>query len=106
MAKADDMQDDMKKQLADLRSEMDRITRTLGERAGDVAEEASGWYEGATEQASRAARELKNRAQSVTETVQENPGTVSTALVLGGMLGFVIGMLAAQSTSNHGRRWL
>jgi hypothetical protein len=37
--------------------------------------------------------------------VQENPGTVSTALALGGVLGFVIGMLVGQSSSSHDRRW-
>ncbi len=102
--KAEDIQDAMKKQIADLRREMNRINKTLAERAEDAAEQASGWYDSASEKASSAARQLRTQAQSVSETVQQNPGTVSTALVLGGVVGFMIGMLVCQSAPNN-RRW-
>ncbi|MHA6644522.1 hypothetical protein [Mesorhizobium sp. A623] len=103
--KAEDIQDAMKKQIADLRREMNKINKTLAARAEDVAEQASGWYDSASDGASRAASQLRAKAQTVSETVQENPGTVSTALALGGAIGFVLGMLVAQSSGSSSRRW-
>lgn len=102
--KAEDIQEAMKKQIADLRREMNRINKTLAQRAEEAADEASGWYGAAADGASRAARQLRTGAQSVSETVQNNPGTVSSALVLGGVVGFVLGMLAGQAGTNN-RRW-
>jgi ElaB/YqjD/DUF883 family membrane-anchored ribosome-binding protein len=102
---AGDVQDAMKKQIAELRREMNKINKVLTERAEDVAEQASGWYDSASDGASRAARQLKAKAHTVSETVQENPGTVSTALALGGAIGFVLGMLVAQSSGSSSRRW-
>ncbi|HEY4192105.1 MAG TPA: hypothetical protein VGM46_05630, partial [Mesorhizobium sp.] len=90
---------------AELRREMNRMNKTMAERAEDVSEQASGWYDSASEGASRAARQLRTRAQSVSETVQQNPGTVSSALALGGVIGFMLGILVVQSSSSNGRRW-
>jgi hypothetical protein len=103
--KADDAQEAMKKQIAELRREMNKIHKTLAERAEEAAEQASGWVESASDGASRAARQLRAKAQTVSGTVQENPGTVSTALALGGVLGFALGLLVGQSSHSHGRRW-
>lgn len=105
MPKADELQEAMKKQIAELRREMNKINKTLAERAEEAAEQASGWMESASDGASRAARQLRAKAQTVSETVQENPGTVSSALALGGIVGFVLGMLVAQSASTRDRRW-
>lgn len=103
-AKAEDVQDALKKQIADLRREMTKINKTLAERAEEAADQASGWYEAASDRASRTARHLKSGAQSVSETVQRNPGTVSSALVLGGAIGLLVGMAIGQSGSRD-REW-
>ena len=102
--KPEDVQEAMKKQIAELRREMNRISKTLSERAEDAAEQAGDWYDAASDRASRAARQLRTQAQSVSEVVQQNPGTVSSALVLGGIVGFMLGMLAGQAGSGP-RRW-
>lgn len=103
--KADDIQEAMKKQIAELRREMNKINKSLAARAEEVSEEAASWVSSASDSASRAAQQLRNKAQTVSEAVQENPGTVSSALVLGGILGFAIGLLAGQASSSHDRRW-
>lgn len=102
---AGDVQEAMKKQIAELRREMNKINKTLAERAEEVSEQAAGWYDSASDSASRAASQLRAKAQTVSETVQENPGTVSTAMALGGAIGFVLGMLVAQSSGSSSRRW-
>ncbi|SFP35263.1 hypothetical protein SAMN03159463_04063 [Mesorhizobium sp. NFR06] len=96
----------MKKQIADLKREVSRLNRALA----DQAEEAQGWYQSATERASslysgasgrasRAARQLRSQAHSVSETVQQNPGTISTAFMFGGVVGVLIGMTIARQSA-------
>jgi Mg2+ and Co2+ transporter CorA len=97
---ANEAQDAMKKQIAELRREISKINRTLS----DQAEEAQGWYDSAAERASRAARQLRSQAHTVSETVQQNPGTVSSAMVLGGVLGVLLGIAIAKSSEPE-RRW-
>jgi hypothetical protein len=101
---SDEAQETMKKQIAELRREITRINRTLSDRAEEVAEAAHGWYDSAADTASRATRQMRSQAQAVSDTVQENPGTISTALVLGGLLGVLLGIAIARSSeSDH--RW-
>ena len=62
---SDDMQDAMKKQIAELRREITKINRTLSAQAEDAAETAQGWYESAADKASRATQNLRSQAQTV-----------------------------------------
>ena len=86
---------------------MTRLNKQVAERAGDVADEltesASGWYDSATDRATRATRALRSSAQTVSETVRENPGTVSSAMVLGGAIGLLLGLVIGQG--DHRRHW-
>ncbi|TIV67216.1 MAG: hypothetical protein E5V89_24590 [Mesorhizobium sp.] len=107
----------MKKQIAELKREVSRLNRMLADQAEETAH---GWYQsaadrasdlysgaadrgsdlysGATGRASRAARQLRSNAQSVSETVQHNPGTFSTAVALGGVIGVLVGLALARSS--------
>jgi hypothetical protein len=40
----------------------------------------------------------------VSETVQQNPGTISSAMVLGGVFGVLLGIVIAKSSEPE-RRW-
>jgi hypothetical protein len=102
-SKASD-EDAMKKQIAELRREIAKINRTLSERAEDAAEARQGWYESAADKASRATRQLRSQAHTVSDTVQQNPGTISSAMVLGGMMGVLLGIAIARSSEPE-RRW-
>ncbi|OHV89544.1 hypothetical protein ORS3428_14995 [Mesorhizobium sp. ORS 3428] len=106
----------MKKQIAELKREVSRLNRMLAdqaeeraygwyqsaaERASDMyheaADRASDLYHGASKRASRTAKQLRTQAQGVSETVQENPGTISSAVVMGGLVGVLIGLAMARS---------
>lgn len=98
----------MKKQITELRREVSRLNRALAEQAEDAVETAHGWYDSvadrasglygsATGRASRAARQLRTQAHSVSETVQQNPGTISTAMMMGGLLGVLVGLALSRS---------
>ncbi|MBB6470268.1 ElaB/YqjD/DUF883 family membrane-anchored ribosome-binding protein [Aminobacter lissarensis] len=98
-------QEALEKQVAQMKREIGKINRLLAERAEDAAEEAEGWLIGASDRASRATQALRNQAQSVSETVRTNPGTMSSAMLFGGMIGFLIGCLVSQTNSDSQRHW-
>lgn len=128
----------MKKQIAELKREVNRLNRALSEQAEEAVEAAQGWYQGAagrasdlyngaadrasdlysgasdrasdlysgaTERATRTARQLRGQAQSVSETVQQNPGTFSTAMLIGGLFGVLVGMAIGRSSSDPEPEW-
>ncbi|NUS19727.1 MAG: hypothetical protein HOQ25_08035 [Mesorhizobium sp.] len=120
----------MKKQIAELKREVSRLKRALSDQAEEAAETAHGWYQGAadrasdlysgasdrasnlysgaSDRASRAARQLRTQAHSVSETVQQNPGTFSTAMLIGGLVGLLAGMAISRSSEPEPewfRRW-
>ncbi|WP_320234265.1 hypothetical protein [Mesorhizobium montanum] len=112
-------EDAMKKQIAELKREVSRLNRALSERAEEAAEAVHGWYQNAAERASnlysgasdrtsRATRQLRTQAHSVSETVQQNPGTFSTAMLIGGLVGVLAGMAisrASEPEPDWFRRW-
>ncbi|MBZ9851716.1 hypothetical protein LB565_27380 [Mesorhizobium sp. CA14] len=101
-------EDAMRKQIAELKREVNRLNRALSEQAEEAAETAQGWYRsaadrastlysGASDRASRAASQLRTQAHSVSETVQQNPGTFSTAMLIGGLVGLLAGMAISRN---------
>jgi len=97
-------QEALEKQVTQLKREVSTLKRKLTESAEETAEGVSGWYDSAAEGASRAAQALKTQAQSVTGAVRENPGTVSSAMLVGGLFGFVMGLFIGQVDARRSRR--
>jgi regulator of protease activity HflC (stomatin/prohibitin superfamily) len=100
-----EVQRGLEKQVAQMRREIAKINQELAERAEEVVEDAAGWWDGAHARASGATQALRSQAQSVSEIVRGNPGTMSSAMLLGGIFGFALGWLASQANSDAGRRW-
>ncbi|WP_214477165.1 hypothetical protein [Mesorhizobium sp. dw_380] len=98
-------QEALEKQVAQLKREINKINRTLAERAEEVVEQAPGWYDSAADQVGRTAQTLRTGAQSVSGAVQHNPGTVSTAFILGAALGLLLGVTLYASGPSRDR-WL
>lgn len=101
----DDTEAALRKEIASLKRQMRRMTSQLAEQAEEVGETASGWYDNAADRASRTTEALKTQAQTVSDTVRENPGTHSGALLLGGVVGLVVGLLLGQHDSRSNRWW-
>lgn len=85
-------QEALEKQVAQLKREINKINRTLAERAEEVVDEATGWYDNVADRAGRTTQALRTGAQSVSGAVQDNPGTVLTAFILGAALGLLLGV--------------
>jgi hypothetical protein len=81
------MADDADKPTRD--PEMDELRREIANLKAAVAERAQDVNEA-----------LRARAA----VVRDNPGTVSTAFVIGGIIGLLVGMALGQSEHGH-RRW-
>ncbi len=97
----DDALEAMEKQVTQLRREISKINRTLAQYADEAGDEVTGWYDSATGKASRAASALRSQAQSVSGTVRENPGTVSSAMLIGGVIGLMVGVLLNQHSGRE-----
>ncbi|BCH33542.1 hypothetical protein MesoLjLc_54720 [Mesorhizobium sp. L-8-10] len=95
----------MEKQIAELQHEIARIDDMLAEQAGHVAREAHGWYNSASRRATKVTRALGNRAHSVSEAVKDNPGTVSSAMMLGAVAGFMVGMVLGHTPNRRRDHW-
>jgi ElaB/YqjD/DUF883 family membrane-anchored ribosome-binding protein len=96
-AKADD---DLEQQIAELKRELGNLRAAIAERAQDVIGGVEGLYDSAAEQASRATQALRAQAG----VVRDNPGTISTAFVVGGIVGLLFGLALGRSEPEP-RRW-
>ncbi|WP_136068300.1 hypothetical protein [Aquamicrobium sp. LC103] len=91
----------LEKQVAQMKREIASLNKQLTKRA----DETNGWYDSAVSGSARATKELRAQAQTISEAVRDNPGTVSSAMFLGGVVGFILGCVFSQATSDTHRRW-
>jgi hypothetical protein len=79
--------DDLARQMDELKRELGNLKAAIAERAQDVVGGVEGLYDSASEQASRATQALRAQAG----VVRDNPGTVSTAFIVGLLFGLALG---------------
>ncbi|AMS44873.1 MULTISPECIES: hypothetical protein [Aminobacter] len=105
----DGIQKSVEKQISELRKEIAKINKSLTDRSLDLVAEARdtahGVIEGASMRTSRAARQLRSQAQSVSEAARENPATTGAVIGLAGLVGFMIGFAIAKGSNGEGGRW-
>lgn len=106
---AEEIQKALEKQIADLQKEVSRISKTLSERGAEFYETARGRaedvYGDASQRATGAMRQLRTRADIVSEVARKNPGTATTVIALAGFVGFILGVAVASASSGNYRRW-
>jgi hypothetical protein len=90
-------QADLQRQIEDLRSEVAKMRDSISALLEDATEQASSLYDVAADTAMRTGHRLKSGAESLSETVQDNPGAISAAFVLGGIFGMMLGLALGQS---------
>jgi ElaB/YqjD/DUF883 family membrane-anchored ribosome-binding protein len=92
--------DDLKRQIVELKRELGNLRAAIAERTQDVIGGVEGIYDSAAEKASRATQAVRAQAG----VVRDNPGTVTSAFVLGGIIGLLLGMALGRSEPAS-RRW-
>ncbi|MDI6027532.1 hypothetical protein QBK99_15175 [Corticibacterium sp. UT-5YL-CI-8] len=92
---------DFEKQIADLKNDIAKITKTLSERSGEA-------YNRAADTARSATQQVRTQAHAVSDAIKDNPGTAATVLSSAGLIGFLIGITVGQAIANshnEPRRW-
>lgn len=88
-------------QIAELRSRIDELSRSLQDSARDAAEDAGEFMDGARTRARQVVRQVRNRGHEVVDAVRENPGTTTSALLAVGAIGLTIGYLLSSRPSRN-----
>lgn len=105
----DGIQKSVEKQISELRKEIAKINKSLAERSAELASEArdtaNDAIEEASTRASRAARQLRTQAQSVSEAARENPAATGVVVGLAGLVGLMIGFAIAKGSSDQRGGW-
>ncbi len=85
--------DELSREIANLKHEISRLRDAFAERRDDLVGGAQ-----------RATQAVRDQASAVGTAVRENPGTVSSAFVLGGIVGVLVG-LALSQVERSPRSW-
>ena len=93
-------ENELTQEIANLKREFANLKSAIAERAQDVVGGVGGIYEGAAAKASQATEALRTQAG----VVRENPVTFSSAFLLGGVFGLLVGM-AMNHWEPPPRRW-
>ena len=96
-----DIQQALEKQIADMRSELKRLSRTLASQSGELRERAEDVMDDASGRLRHAAQTVRERGQVVAETVRENPGTATTLFGTAGIIGILIGIAIGCAISDR-----
>ncbi|WOC14955.1 hypothetical protein [Pseudochrobactrum sp. MP213Fo] len=91
---ADDARKAMEEQIAELRGQIDTMSKSLKERGEEAAEEAR-------TKLHRATSTIKEQGQATVSAIRENPGTATTILSSAGIAGFVLGFLVASCWNDN-----
>lgn len=89
---ANDVQQALEQQVADLRGELKRLSKSLASRSNDLRDSAEDAFDDASGRLRHAAQVVRERGQAVAETVKENPGTATTLFGTAGLIGIAIGV--------------
>jgi ElaB/YqjD/DUF883 family membrane-anchored ribosome-binding protein len=99
------VEDTVENQIAELRSQISSLSKSVTERAGVLSEDASDFVDEARGKVQRvaqsAAQTVKAQGQNVVEAVKENPGTATSLLTVVGALGFALGYFVATAAQEQ-----
>lgn len=98
-----DIQQALEKQIADMRAELKRLSRSLAAHSGDFRERAEEAMDDVSGRVRGAAQAMRERGHAVADTVRENPGTATTLFGTAGIIGILIGIAIGCAISSDRR---
>lgn len=101
---ADDVRANLEKQIADLKKEMGKISKSLTARASDAIDDAEDAFDDAKGRAGQVARHVRHQAHVASDLARENPGTTVTVLSTVALLGLATGLVLGGLFATNGRR--
>ncbi len=96
-----DIQQALEKQIADMRGELKRLSRSLAAQSGEFRERAEDAMDDVSGRLRNTAQAVRDRGQVVAETIRENPGTATTLFGTAGILGILIGVAIGCALSDR-----
>ncbi|MFC3058735.1 hypothetical protein [Paenirhodobacter populi] len=98
----DDIRDALEKQIADLKTEMAGLRKSVASRVND----AEDTFVEVKDRAKDAAHHMRHKAHAAADTIRDNPGTSATVLSATVILGFLAGLVVAgmREPGSHHRR--
>jgi len=96
-----DIQQALEKQIADMRNELKRLSKSLASHSGELRERAEDAMDDASGRFRHAAQAVRERGQVVAETVRENPGRATTLFGTAGIIGILIGVAIGCAISDR-----
>ncbi len=100
---SNDIQEALERQVADMRTELKRLSRSLSQRSENWRASAEDAVDDASGHVRNAARAMREHGHAVADTVRENPGTAGALFGTAGVLGVLIGMAIGCALSNNRR---
>ncbi|EEY26351.1 MULTISPECIES: DUF883 family protein [Brucella] len=91
-ANINDIQQALEKQIAEMRTELKCMSRSLASHSDDLKARAEDAMDEASGRLRHAAQTVRERGQVVAEAVRENPGTATTLFGTAGIIGILIGV--------------
>lgn len=101
---ADDIRANLEKQIADLKKEVSRMSKSLASRASDVMDDAEETYEEGKHRARKAVANVREQANLTVDAMRENPVTTATVLTSAGLVGVAAGFVLAGLFAGDRRR--
>ena len=96
-----DIQQALENQIADMRGELNRLSKSLASQTGDLRDRAEDAMDDASGRFRQVAQTARERGQVVAEAVRENPGTATTLFGTAGILGILIGVAIGCAMSDR-----
>lgn len=100
----EEMRETLEDQIAELKTEMSRISQSIAAGATETMDEAADIYEEGRGRARKAARQLGDQAHLAADVARENPATAATVLSTVALLGLVAGLMLGGMFAGGGRR--
>lgn len=99
------VEDTVENQIAELRTQIASLSKSVSARAGTLSDDASEFVDEARGRVQRvahnAAQTVKAQGHNVVEAVRENPGTATSLLTVVGALGFALGYCVANAAQDQ-----
>ncbi len=99
------VEDTVENQIAELRSQIASLSKSVSARAGTLSNDASEFVDEARGRVQRvaqtAAQTVKAQGHNVVEAARENPGTATSLLTVVGALGFALGYFVANAAHDQ-----
>ncbi len=98
----DEVRSGFEKQISELKKQIADINKSVGSRVRDYASDT---LDSTSNESEGAIRHVGRQARAVAGAIKENPGTAATVLSSAGVVGFLLGAVVGHILAQDSWRW-